>query len=130
MRKIQRADCPQDLIEKGPEWTQRFVARRKWTGWPQHGNRQLNHILQDEGLRNQTQDHCSYCDTPPISPPGEDTIDHFRPKSGPQGHPHLAYTWENLFYCCTYCQGKKRDQIEEVLLTPGEANYEFLRYFQ
>ncbi|MGL4401474.1 MAG: hypothetical protein ACRCXD_16540, partial [Luteolibacter sp.] len=128
--KIKRAECPQALIEKGAKWTERFVASGKWPSWPQHGNRKLNHLLHDEGLRDQTKEHCSYCDITPIEPPGIETIDHFRPKSGPQGHPELAYTWENLFYCCVYCQKKKGDAFEEALLKPDEEDYEFARYFQ
>jgi len=130
MRKIYRTDCPHALIEKGAEWTARFMSSGSWPKWPQHGKSKLNHILQNEGLKSQTQEHCSYCDITPISPPGTETIDHFRPKSGLQGRPDLAYSWENLFYCCNYCQDKKGDQFEEALLKPDEPDYEFLRYFQ
>ncbi|MGL4398356.1 MAG: hypothetical protein ACRCXD_00685 [Luteolibacter sp.] len=90
----------------------------------------MNHILLDEGLRDQTQEHCSYCDMTPICPPGTETIDHYRPKSGPAGRLDLAYDWANLFYCCNYCQGKKLDQFEDALLKPDEVGYEFETYFQ
>lgn len=130
MRKLNRAACPQVLIERGAKWTADLLERGRWTDWPQHNKRKLHHILHDEGLRDQTQEHCSYCDMNPISPPGDETIDHFRPKSGPMGRPDLAYEWENLFYCCNHCQRNKRDLFEEALLKPDEADYDFETYFQ
>ena len=121
MRKILRGDCPQALNEKGAEWTERYGASGYW---PTYKKRNLRDILLDEGLRDQTLKHCSYCDTIPFYPPGEETIDHFRPKAT---YPHLAYAWENLFYCCPFCQRKK---YEEALIKPDDADYEFARYFQ
>ncbi len=121
MRKMDRLPCPQILIDRGTEWTEQHGGSGYW---PTINRKKLNHILMDEGLRGQTQAHCSYCDSFPISPPGDETIDHFRPKAS---HPELAYIWENLFYCCNYCQ---RKNYEQGLLKPDEPGYEFERYFQ
>lgn len=130
MRKLNRVKCPEVLTLKGAEWTARLVERGRWTDWPQHEKRKLNHILLDEGLRAQTQGHCSYCDMTPICPPGRETIDHFRPKSGPNGRLDLGYEWANLFYCCDHCQQMKDDKYEEALLKPDEQEYAFDIYFQ
>ena len=130
MRKFTRAACPQVLEENGAEWTARLVARGRWTDWPRKNNRALNQILMQEGLRDQTQEHCSYCDFTPISPPGRETIDHFHPKSGPHGRLELALEWTNLFYCCDHCQQKKREQFDEALLRPDADDYDFDVYFQ
>lgn len=130
MRKLNRVQCPEVLTQKGAEWTARVVKRGHWTDWPQHHGRKLNSILNDEGLRAQTQEHCSYCDMTPINPPGRETIDHFHPKSGPHGRLDLAFEWTNLFYCCDHCQQMKRDQFEEALLKPDTPDYDFDAYFQ
>ncbi len=130
MRKFTRADCPQVLKDKGAAWTDSLVNRGHWTDWPQYKNRKLNQILNDQGLRDQTQEHCSYCDMTPISPPGRETIDHFHPKSGPHGRLDLALEWTNLFYCCDHCQQMKGDQFDEALLKPDASDYFFDKYFQ
>ncbi|MBN8459643.1 MAG: hypothetical protein J0M04_17575 [Verrucomicrobia bacterium] len=130
MRKFERAECPQVLKDKGAGWTATLVERGRWTGWPQHNKRKLNHILTDEGLRDQTQAHCSYCDMTPICPPGRETIDHFQPKSGEKGRLDLGFEWTNLFYCCDHCQQMKLEQFEDALLKPDDADYAFDIYFQ
>lgn len=73
-----------------------------------------------------TQCHCSYCDLSKIkrgrvSP----TIDHFRPKAD---FPLLAYTWSNLFLCCTECQ-KRKNKFDELLLKPDDDTYSFDDFF-
>jgi len=130
MRKLTRMECPAALTLKGKEWTDRLVERGRWTGWPRHQNRDFNQLLLDEGLRAQTQEHCSYCDMTPICPPGRETIDHFHPKSGPQGRLELAFEWTNLFYCCDHCQQKKGDQFDHDLLKPDTPDYDFDAFFQ
>ena len=130
MRKFARAECPQALKDKGAEWTATLVERGRWTSWPQYKTRGLNQELLANGLRSQTQDHCSYCDITPVCPPSRETIDHFRPKSGAKGRLDLAFEWTNLFYCCDNCQQQKREDFEEALLKPDEPDYEFLKYFQ
>ena len=58
-----------------------------------------------------------------------ETIEHFRPKSGPHARPDLRLKWDNLFACCSGCQNAKRDQWDEALLKPDEPDYSFSRYF-
>lgn len=77
-------------------------------------------------LKAQTQDHCSFCDNFPVSPPSLDTIEHFRPKSL---YPREAYEWGNLYFCCTHCQ-LKTIPFQETALRPDRIDYEFDRYFR
>ena len=77
-------------------------------------------------LKQQTQDHCSFCDIFPVSPPSMDTIEHFRPKAR---FPREAYHWSNLYFACMYCQGKG-DRFDESALQPDAADYSFDRYFR
>lgn len=70
-----------------------------------------------------TVSHCSFCDSYPL---GQETIEHFRPRSQ---FPKLAYVWHNLFLCCEACQGAKDDRFDKKLLKPDRLDYDFNRYF-
>jgi uncharacterized protein (TIGR02646 family) len=97
--------------------------------WPQWKTRKINHIL-FALLCHQTADHCSFCDGYPMTDSmTSETIEHFRPKSGPHASPDLRLAWDNLFACCSGCQNAKRDQWDEALLKPDEPGYSFERYF-
>ncbi len=73
-----------------------------------------------------TQNHCSYCDFSGVRRgQSSPTIDHFRPKSK---FPLFAYTWDNLFLCCTECQ-KRISKFNELLLKPDTMDYSFDEYF-
>ena len=56
-----------------------------------------------------------------------DTIEHFCPKSA---FPHLAYTWDNLYYCCDRCQSHKGEKWDDGLIAPDAHDYNFGRYFE
>ena len=77
-------------------------------------------------LKAQVQDHCSFCDAFPVCPPSNPTIEHFRPKTR---FPREAYQWENLYFCCDFCQGKG-EEFEEGLLRPDAEDYRFDRFFR
>ncbi len=130
MRKQDRGQKPQVLEEKGDDWTQRWVRRSPEGGkfaWPQFDGKKLNTILVPL-LREQTVGHCSFCDAYPVDATSLETIEHFRPK-GKDHFPKLAFTWENLFYCCQRCQGEKLEQFDESLLKPDSDDFEFAKYF-
>ncbi len=78
-------------------------------------------------LETMNQGHCSFCDNFPLDE-GDHPIEHFRPKTDPDFY-HLAYEWKNLYYCCTTCNGSKREQFDERLLAPDEPDYDEYRYF-
>ena len=79
-----------------------------------------------EALARMTDGHCSYCDGHPINDTGQETVDHFRPKSKFR---ELAYTWANLFLACSACNHAKGERWDELLLRP-EPDFQFERYFE
>jgi uncharacterized protein (TIGR02646 family) len=132
MRKFIRADEPQILIDKASTWNKEYVEKKTANEeysffWRTVNGKKLNQILHPI-LSTQTQHHCSFCDKYPLDR-GDDTIDHFHPKSNPQFY-HLAYSWQNLYLACNGCQRAKMEQFDENLLKPDEVNYEFDEYFQ
>ena len=130
MRKFQRAAEPEVLAENwvawGEEWERRHAENsRAQFHWHVVNGKTVNEIILPS-LKGQTQDHCSFCDNFPVSPPSIDTIEHFRPKSQ---YPREAYHWPNLYYCCAYCQ-QKGVRFDERALQPDALDYEFDRYFR
>jgi uncharacterized protein (TIGR02646 family) len=131
MRKFTRAAAPEFLREKeelwGREWAQRRAADPgAGFHWHEVECEAVNLRLMPL-LKAQVQDHCSFCDNYPVAPPSRDTIDHFRPKAR---FPLEAYRWENLYYCCDWCQAKKREDFDEALLRPDAEDYAFDRFFR
>ncbi len=130
MRRQFRAEPPDFLLNRWQQWGENWEANLKdaaptgWN-WRQVGNVRVNHRLLPL-LKAQAQDHCSFCDAFPVSPPSNETIEHFRPKSR---FPRQAWEWENLFFCCDFCQTQKGERWEEALLKPDEPDYAFERYF-
>lgn len=130
MRQMVRSEGPPSVFEENWEqWRDRWVERRienpsATFQWATANGERANHIVLPV-LKKMTQHHCAFCDAFPVSGVSEETIEHYRPKSL---FPEQAYTWENLFYCCTWCQ-KKNDTWSELLISPDEPDYHFLRYF-
>lgn len=80
-------------------------------------------------LRLMNQGHCSFCDCYPLEDRSKEPIEHFKPKT----HPAFlrgASTWENLYYCCEFCQDSKKDQWDPKLIRPDASDYQFLRFFE
>jgi uncharacterized protein (TIGR02646 family) len=130
MRKFTRLPAPEFLLDKweswGEEWKLRHDANRAARfDWHKVGGERVNHKLLPV-LKAQVQDHCSFCDNYPVSPPSRDTIEHFRPKALFERE---AYKWENLYYCCDFCQGKGK-KFDEALLRPDAEDYAFDRFFR
>lgn len=130
MRKFTRLPEPEFLAARWEGWGLAWEQRRAESSgavfhWHQVEGERVNHRLLPL-LKAQTQDHCSFCDNFPVSPPSLDTIDHFRPKAL---YPREAYRWENLYFCCTYCQ-QKTIPFDDAALCPDRVDYEFDRYFR
>jgi uncharacterized protein (TIGR02646 family) len=94
--------------------------------WPNIDKKSLNHHLSPL-LKAQTDEHCSYCDKFPLMK-GDETIDHFKPKSNPDFY-LLVCNWANLYIACKACQDAKMTKFSSHLLAPDAIEYEFLRYF-
>lgn len=130
MRKFIRLPAPEVLVLNAEQWGTEWAARREADKgaafhWHSYAGQQVNHIILPI-LREQTQSHCSFCDGFPISPPGVETIEHFRPKSH---FPREAYEWPNLYLCCPFCQ-QKGNAFDQDVLRPDGADFEFDRYFR
>jgi uncharacterized protein (TIGR02646 family) len=60
-------------------------------------------------------DKCAYCESRP-TPSSSWDVEHYRPKgrvAEREGHPGyywLAYTWENLYPACTFCNQNRKDK--------------------
>jgi uncharacterized protein (TIGR02646 family) len=130
MRKFVRVETPAILAEKWEEWGREWEERRRVTAnaefhWHKVDKVPVNQMILPE-LKRQFQEHCSFCDNYPISPPSIDTIEHFRPKTK---YHREAYQWENLYYCCAFCQ-RKGAGFDDALLRPDAEDYTFERYFR
>jgi uncharacterized protein (TIGR02646 family) len=130
MRKFQRVSQPDFLVDRWEAWGEAWERRRLNNpgarfNWPQFEGKPVNELLLHP-LKKQTQDHCSFCDSFPVSPPSIDTIEHFRPKSR---FPREACRWENLYFCCMFCQ-QKYEEFDEDLLRPDADDYDFDKYFR
>jgi uncharacterized protein (TIGR02646 family) len=128
MRKLVRAPEPLFLASKcqewGEDWRQRQANGQPFY-WHHIDGKPVNQQLLPL-LREQTQDHCSFCDHFPVDPPSIATIEHFRPKAM---FPLEAFQWSNLFFACTHCQ-QKGTAFTDIVLAPDAAHYEFDRYFR
>jgi uncharacterized protein (TIGR02646 family) len=127
MKKFTREAEPQVLTENWEEWGKKWEsahAEGKEFRWPQVNKEPVNRTIVSQ-LKQLTQDHCSFCEAFPVAPPSIDTIEHFRPKSK---FPRIAYKWDNLYFCCMYCQQKFCDFSEDAL-QPDSSDYTFERYF-
>ncbi len=130
MRKQSRGAAPEFLASKWEEWGLAWEEnltkdKRSAWNWRQLDNEKVNLKLLPP-LKLQAGNHCSFCDACPVSPPSNETIEHFRPKSK---FPRLAWQWENLYFCCDFCQGRKSEKWEPELLAPDQLGYAFADYF-
>lgn len=130
MRKFKRVDEPLFLKANWEKWGKEWEsAKRVKPGakfdWRQHEGEKVNHKLMPI-LRGQVNSHCSFCNNFPISPPSNETIEHFQPKAK---FPLVAYKWGNLYYCCDFCQAQKKVDFDPDALVPDSEEYEFGDYF-
>lgn len=130
MRKFQRGPEPEYLAAHCEQWGLEWESRRSANSgakfhWHKLDGEPVNQKLLPF-LKAQTQDHCSFCDNFPVSPPSIDTIEHFRPKAH---FPRDAYRWSNLYFCCMHCQ-QKSDDFDDAALQPDAIDYQFDRYFR
>ncbi|GAA5122465.1 hypothetical protein JIN84_10050 [Luteolibacter yonseiensis] len=128
MRKQVRQEEPPVLKNGAVTWAASWSASRSegkpWR-WPVKDGIPVNQWIL-EPLRIQTASHCSFCDGFPVAAVSIETIEHFHPKST---FPEKAFEWGNLFYCCTRCQGAKKERFDPGILKPDEGEYDFARYF-
>lgn len=127
MRRFTRQEEPEILKGKAQDMGQHYAEKRKSDNsyrfqWP-------TKIYKDvrSTLANQTDNHCSYCDGFPLGQ-GDETIDHFKPKTDEKFY-HLVAHWHNLYLGCNDCQKSKMTQYDESLLRPDAEGYNFGQFF-
>ncbi len=131
MRRFIRLDTPQYLAKNWETWGKRYAQNKTQNSshvfqWVTHQGQRLNQKILPS-LTAQTQSHCSYCDGYPMKI-SDENIDHFKPKGNHQFY-HLAFQWENLYYCCAACQKSKWESFHDDLLRPDDDDFSFQRYF-
>ncbi|MEZ6132521.1 MAG: retron system putative HNH endonuclease [Planctomycetaceae bacterium] len=129
MRKIIRTSKPVVLVENGDRWNEQWKKLKTEKpsapfNWYRHQGRSARDWIRAD-LAAMTQEHCAFCDRYTVEP---DSVEHFRPKSDIR-FLHLAYSWENLFFCCGGCQKEKGEQWDDSLINPEANDYCFSRYF-
>jgi uncharacterized protein (TIGR02646 family) len=132
MNKCVRSHAPALLARYGAEIAETYAEKRKENSahkfsWPQREGQPLYNIV-FSAAKEMTNGHCAYCDAFPITAAGKEEIDHFRPKSRPEFY-HLVCDWDNLFFCCTACNGEKLEKWDADLLKPDEPDFSFENYF-
>lgn len=63
---------------------------------------------------------CAYCESPLLPTAGQ--VDHVKPKAGPNGHPHLCFTYTNYAHSCINnktCGQKKNHGLLPIEPGPG-----------
>ena len=117
-------------------WAKSWCAKLRKTpttnsfSWHTYKNEKVDQILLEQ-LRILTNNHCSFCDK--YAPEEDsDSIEHFYPK---KLFCSKAFTWSNLFLCCTGCQKspkgwKKRESTDrKKILKPDHPDYSFDKFF-
>ena len=133
MRKQKRPDAPKVWIDNQEKWKRQWLALRSTRPsapfqWYTVDKQKANEIALPI-LMSMTQDHCAFCDAYPCGGVSNNTIEHHKPK-GDDRFTSEAYTWENLYYCCDYCQSAKSDKWEDGLLRPDADDYLHQTYFE
>ena len=134
MIQIQRTSPPGILAKKATAWLLALQQARS----PKERERAKNkyrHPRIKEALVSLFHGKCAYCESH-ITHVDYGHIEHYRPKSGPQGRPELCFEWTNLLLACGICNGSefKSDRFPEAaqggpIVNPCEddpsAHFEF-----
>ncbi len=133
MRKQKRLAAPEIWSDNQEKWKRRWLELRSKNPsakfeWYTVGKQKANDIALPT-LMSMSQDHCAFCDAFPCEGVSNNTIEHHKPK-GDDRFTGEAYTWENLYYCCNYCQSAKLNQWDDGLLRPDDDDYLHQTYFE
>lgn len=133
MRLVTRPPEPEILTLKSAAWNQQWVdlkqANPKATfSWYEYEKKSAREWVLPS-LRAMTEGHCTFCDAFPVEDTSMEPIEHFRPKHDPRFF-HLAFAWNNLYYCCDRCQSHKGGQWEDNLIAPDHERYAFGDFFE
>lgn len=129
MTPCTRGPAPEAVARDGAQIGHDYAVRRREN--PRHRFQWRRSMLDvvRQALAVMTAEHCSYCDSHPLDATGVESVDHFCPK-GHAAFYELVCAWNNLFLTCTACNHAKREQWDELLLRPDDADFSFERYFE
>jgi uncharacterized protein (TIGR02646 family) len=131
LRRFSRTDAPPIISQNADRLKLQWLALKEKSVNPKFNWYRINGVSTREHLlpllREMTASHCSFCDGFPLEGHSNEPIEHFRPKSK---FPELAFTWENLYYCCEKCQSTKLEKWDESLIAPDENGYDFFHFFE
>jgi uncharacterized protein (TIGR02646 family) len=103
MIKIERTPLPRILARKGAEWLRALQDATSFKDRARAINKYRHPKIKD-ALVSLFHGKCAYCESH-ITHVDYGHIEHYRPKSGPQGQPDLCFEWTNLLLACGICNG-------------------------
>jgi hypothetical protein len=105
--RVERLAEPEVLAEKKAEWLAAYVAKLASKPRARPESKQYAHKSIVETLTTMSHGKCFYCEAP-----GARTVDHHIEVVE---HPDLAFTWDNLYLACDYCQNKEPNRSIPVV---------------
>ncbi len=129
MRKVNRIQKPDSLINNAEQWTQELmkeIALKE--SYAEVDDKFKSRYRQDDvkdALEKMYGKHCCYCESI-IGISSYGRIEHLKPKSLPQFYCY-TFEWENLHWCCEICNtGYKRDKwdFQYPILDPAQDEIE------
>jgi uncharacterized protein (TIGR02646 family) len=106
------------VIRPAETWFQRAAELTGQAIAEGEGHEVADHYRHDEvkkALEELFYDKCAYCESRP-TPSSSWDVEHYRPKGrvaesvDHPGYYWLAYTWENLYPACTFCNQNRKDK--------------------
>lgn len=113
MRKIEKLDKPEILVNCAANWTAELLAATPGSKEYRAIEKRYGHAEIRNKLRKETHYKCVYCESY-IENAGYPNIEHIQPKTT---NPHLTFEWSNLTIGCNKCNVKKSTT------EPSENNY-------
>lgn len=126
MKRVQRITEPSNLSTNKMTWTTDFIneviRNRGYTGMNTTIRDRYNNQEVKNALKIMYSEKCCYCENR-IGVEEYENIEHLKPKSSPNFH-MLAFSWDNLHWCCGKCNKKKRANWDShyPILDPTKDN--------
>ncbi|MFT8362812.1 MAG: hypothetical protein ABF608_06485 [Sporolactobacillus sp.] len=128
MKKVTRGVEPQVLRNNKSKWQRNFInevkRNRGYKGMNAAIKNKYNQPEIKRALKEMYSGKCCYCENC-IGTEGYENIEHLKPKSLSRFH-MLAFSWENLHWCCQRCNTCKNDKWNRhyPILDPTKDNPE------
>lgn len=134
MLKVIRTKKPNSLEKNADQWTKELLDEINKQGgqYSKVADKYKTRYRQNDvqnNLREMYNSRCCYCESI-FNASSYENIEHLKPKSNPCFY-HLTYDWDNLHYCCTICNVKKKAKwdVTNPILDPTKDDVEKLLIF-